>query len=95
MKFYHLKNMEGFFKVVESCEGKVELVTNEGDRLNLKSKLCQYISFAKLIEGGEIPEMEIVAYKPEDMMKLLNFMIDDVGRRNIENMGYILRPDGE
>ena len=39
MKVQHITNIEGFFKVVDSCEGKVELVTGEGDRLNLKSKL--------------------------------------------------------
>ena len=39
MKVQNITDIEGFFKVVDSCEGKVELVTGEGDRLNLKSKL--------------------------------------------------------
>ena len=39
MKVQNITDVEGFFKVVDSCEGKVELVTGEGDRLNLKSKL--------------------------------------------------------
>ena len=42
MKVQNITDIEGFFKVVDSCEGKVELVTGEGDRLNLKSKLSQY-----------------------------------------------------
>ena len=41
MKVQNITDIEGFFKVVDSCEGKVELVTGEGDRLNLKSKLSQ------------------------------------------------------
>lgn len=41
MKVTNITNIEGFFKTVDSCKGKVELLTGEGDRLNLKSKLCQ------------------------------------------------------
>ncbi len=38
MKVSNIKDIEKFFEVVDSCQGKVELVTGEGDRLNLKSK---------------------------------------------------------
>ena len=62
MKVSNIKDIEKFFEVVDSCSGKVELVTGEGDRLNLKSKLSQYVSLANIFSGGEIPELEIVAY---------------------------------
>ena len=75
MKVTNLSNIEGFFKVVDSCSGKVELVTGEGDRLNLKSKLCQYVSMANIFSNGEIPELEIIAYEREDIDKLINFMM--------------------
>ena len=75
MKVSNIKNIEGFFKVVDSCKGKVELVTGEGDRLNLKSKLCQYVSMANIFSNGEIPELEIIAYEREDIDKLINFMM--------------------
>ena len=39
MKIKNINNVDKFFEVVDSCKGKVELVTGEGDRLNLKSKL--------------------------------------------------------
>ena len=39
MKVSNIKDIEKFFDVVDSCEGRVELVTGEGDRLNLKSKI--------------------------------------------------------
>lgn len=39
MKVSNIKDIQKFFDVVDSCAGKVELVTGEGDRLNLKSKL--------------------------------------------------------
>ena len=75
MKVQNITDINKFFNVVDSCKGKVELVTGEGDRLNLKSKLCQYVSLANIFSNGEIPEMEILAYEKEDVDKLLNFMI--------------------
>jgi hypothetical protein len=76
MKVTNINNIDKFFKVIDSCKGKVELVTGEGDRLNLKSKLSQYVSLANIFSGGEIPELEIVAYEAEDIEKLMNFMIN-------------------
>ena len=75
MKVQNITDIEGFFKVVDECKGKVELVTGEGDRLNLKSKLSQYVSMANIFSNGEIPELEIIAYEPEDTEKLIHFMM--------------------
>ncbi|MFV0528425.1 MAG: polya polymerase [Lachnospiraceae bacterium] len=76
MKVTNISNVEKFFEVVDSCVGKVELVTGEGDRLNLKSKLSQYVSLANIFSNGEIPELEIIASEKEDIDKLFNFMIN-------------------
>ena len=76
MKVSNIKDIEKFFEVVDSCQGKVELVTGEGDRLNLKSKLSQYVSMANIFSNGEIPELEIIAYEKEDTDKLIGFMIN-------------------
>ncbi len=76
MKVQNINNIEKFFKVIDSCSGKVELVTGEGDRLNLKSKLSQYVSLANIFSNGEIPEMELIAYEKEDIDKLVDFMIN-------------------
>ena len=76
MKITNIKNIDKFFEIVDSCKGRVELVTNEGDRLNLKSKLSQYVSLANIFSNGDIPEMEIVASEKEDIEKLMNFMIN-------------------
>lgn len=80
MKIYNLekkKDIEKLFKVIEKCEGKVELVTSEGDRLNLKSKLCQFISLTNIlsVHNSEIPELEIVAYNPNDTIRIANFLM--------------------
>lgn len=74
MKLSNITNIEGLFAVIDSCEGKVELVGNDL-RLNLKSKLSQYFSLAKLFSDGEIAEMELITYNQEDTNKLLKFMI--------------------
>ena len=76
MKVSNIKDIQKFFDVVDSCTGRVELVTGEGDRLNLKSKLSQYVSLANIFSNGEIPELEIVASEKEDVDRLMNFMIN-------------------
>ncbi|MGN0305000.1 MAG: polya polymerase [Lachnospiraceae bacterium] len=75
MKVQNIHNVDKFFEVIDQCKGKVELVTGEGDRLNLKSKLSQYVSMAKIFSDGTIAELEIIAYEPEDITKLVNFMM--------------------
>ncbi len=80
MKITNIHNVEKFFEVIDSCEGKVELVTGEGDRLNLKSKLSQFITLTNIFNPNgdvkpEIPEIELVAYDPKDIDKLIKYMI--------------------
>ena len=71
MKVQNITDIDKFFEVIDSCKGKVELVTGEGDRLNLKSKLSQYVSMANIFSDGTISELELLAYEPEDINKLL------------------------
>lgn len=76
MKLYNIDNIEKLFKVIDSCDGKIELV-GEDIRLNLKSKLAQYFSLAEIFSSGEaIKELELVAYEPGDVKKLMSFMIN-------------------
>ncbi|MGI6055520.1 MAG: polya polymerase [Bilifractor sp.] len=76
MKLQNIKDVNAFFKVIDNCKGRVELVTAEGDRLNLKSKLSQYVSLANIFSNeASIPELEIVASEPDDIKALMDFMI--------------------
>ena len=75
MKVQNITDIDKFFEVVDRCSGKVELVTGEGDRLNLKSKLSQYVSIANIFSNSEIPELEIVACEPDDIERLTEFML--------------------
>ena len=77
MKVENIRDISKFFGVIDQCTGRVELVTGEGDRLNLKSKLCQYVSMANIFSNGEIPELELIAYEKEDIYRLVRFMMDN------------------
>ena len=48
MKIQNINDVESFFKIIDQCKGSVELVSPEGDRINLKSKLSQYLSMATM-----------------------------------------------
>lgn len=75
MKIQNITDVEKFFKVIEQCKGTVELVSNEGDRINLKSKLSQYLSMATIFSNGSIiSELELVAHDPEDVERLIKYM---------------------
>ncbi|MCD2492988.1 polya polymerase [Lacrimispora sp. NSJ-141] len=76
MKIKNVKDVEKFFKVIDECKGKVELVTDEGDRLNLKSKLTQYVALSSVFADATIGEMELIAHEPEDVQRLVMFMYD-------------------
>ena len=39
MKLGKINDIPAFFKLIDECRGTVELLTGEGDRLNLKSKV--------------------------------------------------------
>ncbi|MCR4893063.1 MAG: polya polymerase [Lachnospiraceae bacterium] len=73
MKIKKIGDVDKFFKVIDNCRGKVELLTDEGDRLNLKSRLAQYVSLANIFSDGTISEIEVVADEPEDQDKLTKF----------------------
>ena len=69
----HNIDVAEFSEIINSCEGDVYMVTPDGDRLNLKSKLCQLIGFTRLIEGGTLESSELVCDNPADESKLFRF----------------------
>lgn len=74
MKIQNIDDVESFFKVIDECKGPVELVSPEGDRINLKSKLSQYLSIASMFSNGYIKELELVATDKDDVERLINYM---------------------
>lgn len=76
MKVKKVTNISDFFQVVDSCKGRVELLTGEGDRLNLKSKLCQFLSISQIFAKSEDLHLEIIASEEEDLQKLYKYFIE-------------------
>lgn len=75
MSATNLRNIDfkKFMEAIDQCKGDVFLVTAEGDKLNLKSKLCQMIGLTSLIEGGRISEAKIVCENADDDSFLFRF----------------------
>ena len=79
----HEVDIPALLKVIDSCEGDIYLVSEEGDRLNLKSKLCQIVGLTQLIEGGKIAQASIVCDKEEDESKLFRLnLFGDTGEKD-------------
>ena len=75
MKIKNITEPQEFFETLNKCKGSVELVTSEGDRLNMKSKLCQYITLTQMFKDATIEEVELIVSEPEDMSMLLGYLV--------------------
>jgi hypothetical protein len=76
MKIKNIKDVNKFLEVVLDCKGKVEIVTPEGDNLNLKSKLRQYVALSEMFSEAKIDDIEIVVHEPEDEELLLEYLVE-------------------
>lgn len=75
MKIKNISNPKRFFERLQNCKGNIEVVTPEGDRLNMKSKLCQYIVMMNIFDNAEIDEVEMFFSCPEDYALVMDFLI--------------------
>ena len=82
MKLYNIKNVPQFFTMVDKCKGTVELITKEGDRLNLKSNLCKYISFSEIFSDSGLKEIELRFSEPEDVGLLINYLMNQYNNQD-------------
>ncbi|KAI4448675.1 hypothetical protein C823_003196 [Eubacterium plexicaudatum ASF492] len=77
LTMYEIENPEKFLDIVNQCKGSVELVSEQGDRLNLKSELTKYIAISKLFSDNTfINQMELIASDPDDINFLLKYMME-------------------
>ena len=76
MKLTNITNMDKFFEVVDKCEGRVEMLTENGDCLDLRPKLCQFVTLVKMLTDGDVERMEIIAENKKDEQKLMAYMIN-------------------
>lgn len=69
----HDLDFNEFIKALDSCKGDVFLETEEGDILNLKSKLCQIMGIANILKNATVTEARIRCAIPEDETLLFRF----------------------
>ena len=72
MRLKNISEIKDFISTVDRCRGDVWLCNTEGSKLNLKSKLSQYVSIAALIENGK--NFELFCNLPEDEAKFFALM---------------------
>ncbi len=77
MTVTNIRNVEKFFETINKCEGKVELVTEQGDRFNLKSTLSQYISLVRIFSNCTVPSVQIVTANHADTQKIMRYMMNN------------------
>ena len=77
-------DVNDFLKLIDACKGNIYLVTGEGDKLNLKSKLCQLVGLSRLIEGGIINDASLVCDSIEDEAVLVRYKLYKVIDENTE-----------
>ena len=76
MKIYNVESPEKFLEVIQQCKGSVELISKQGDRLNLKSELTNYLAVSRLFaDTALINDIELVASDPDDVKFLLDYMM--------------------
>lgn len=76
MKLREQIDMREFLKQVKMCEDEVYLCTLEGDRLNLKSMLSQYV-FVVLADQKEIVKASRLECSREDSERLKEYVVQE------------------
>ncbi len=74
MKINAITDIDMFFDVIDRCEGKVELITKNGDVYNLDSKISQAVAVANVLSTEEAADAELIVSDPEEEKKIIEFL---------------------
>ena len=69
----HNIDFNDFCATIDKCKGNVYLITDDGNKLNLKSKLCQLLGLAKILDCTKVTEANLVCENIEDETLLFRF----------------------
>lgn len=76
MKLSNIYQVESFLAAVNESKGDVWLESQEGDRLNLKSPLSQYVAVAALVSNrGD--ELELFCSNHDDEKNFFHFFAEE------------------
>ena len=76
MRLSNISEVNDFLRTVDRCNGDVWLESADGNKINLKSKLSQYIAISALI-SIEGDNLELFCSDPEDQMKFFKFFFNN------------------
>lgn len=75
MKITYIKDTKKFFDMIDTCKGDVALVSKDGDRIVLTSKISRFI--VEVLNNNEmISELELYASDKDDVEKIVNYLIE-------------------
>lgn len=76
MKLYDI-DVVRLIDLLDKAKGNVYLVTEDGNTLNLKSKLCQMYGVKALLESAKDSTIsaELNVENPEDELMFINYMM--------------------
>ena len=76
MKLYDIDVVK-LIGLLDQAKGNVYLVTEDGNTLNLKSKLCQLYGVRSLLESAKNSTVsaELNVENPEDELMFINYMM--------------------
>lgn len=60
MKLKDVRDLNRFFSLVDKYEGSVKLVTEQGDCMNLRSKLSQFVLLERIAHDHSVQEGNII-----------------------------------
>jgi len=72
MKITNVKQIDEFLAALRHCTGAVWLESKDGDKINLKSRLSQYVAISALL-SAEGDNLGLYCAKQEDEALFLNF----------------------
>lgn len=79
MKVYNIDNGKAFFEKLAGCEGRVEMVGENGKRLLLtEGRQEQELILMTYFNGG-IRELELIFQKQEDLSRILSYLMNKRG----------------
>lgn len=76
MKLYDIDVLK-LIDLLDKAKGNVYLITDDGNKLNLKSKLCQLVGIRSLLEKAKNSTIsaELSVENPEDELMFINYMM--------------------
>ena len=83
IKLYKIDNFAAFMDLINGCEGDVCIISDQGDKLNLKSTLVKFVALANLFNSSVIEKLELEVTDKDDEQKIIDFMINGKNSKNV------------